>query len=129
MRLDRVIELIVTQHAEEAAFLWLLRSRAVHAPHYFLADLAKLDDRIEAHIEGLRIAGDAGWDVCKAVFGLEDPGEVFAAAVVAFESKDEKRIDEVLKVGNSSLELARGIVSALGWLPFPHVQRHLQQLV
>jgi len=41
---------IVSQHAEEAAFLWLLRSNAIYQPHYALKDLAKLDDRVEAHL-------------------------------------------------------------------------------
>ena len=40
-----VITKIVSQHAEEAAFLWLLRSNAIRQPHYALKDLAKLDDR------------------------------------------------------------------------------------
>ena len=33
---------IVSQHVEEAAFLWLLRSNAIRRPHYALKDLAKL---------------------------------------------------------------------------------------
>ncbi|GMV49639.1 MAG: hypothetical protein DYH04_11550 [Nitrospira sp. NTP2] len=56
---------IIHQHAEEVAVLWLLRSNAIHAPHYALKDLAKVDERIEAHLNGLRIAGDAGWEICK----------------------------------------------------------------
>jgi hypothetical protein len=52
---------IVSQHAEEAAFLWLLRSKAIRAPHYALNDLAKLDDRVEAHVDGLRAAA-TWWD-------------------------------------------------------------------
>jgi RecJ-like exonuclease len=36
-----VIESIVEQHAEEEAFLWLLRDAAVQAPHYSLKDLAR----------------------------------------------------------------------------------------
>jgi len=55
-----IIEDIVSQHAEEAAFLWLLRSYATRAPHYDLADLAALEERVDAHLDGLRIAGDAG---------------------------------------------------------------------
>ena len=34
-----IIADIVSQHAEEAAFQWLLRDTAVHAPHYDLKDL------------------------------------------------------------------------------------------
>jgi hypothetical protein len=37
--MPEIITEIVDQHAEEAAFLWLLRDAAVSAPHYLLADL------------------------------------------------------------------------------------------
>ncbi|MCR1764356.1 hypothetical protein NAG16_14970, partial [Pseudomonas aeruginosa] len=47
------IAAIVDQHAEEAAFLALLRDYAVRAPHYDLEELAELDQRIEAHLDGL----------------------------------------------------------------------------
>lgn len=77
-----VINEIVSQHAEEAAFLWLLRSNAVSAPHYSLKDLAKLDGRVEAHLDGLRVAGEPGWELCKAGLGNEENGEVFAASVM-----------------------------------------------
>src|SRR5574340_645416 len=127
--MPQVIQSIVSQHAEETAFLWLLRNNAVHAPHYALKDLAKLDDRIEAHLDGLRIAGAAGWEICKEALGQQEPGEVFAAAVLAFESGDENRIDEVLAVGGASVELSRGLVSALGWLPFIQAKLHIDRLL
>jgi hypothetical protein len=41
-----VISHIVEQHAEEAAFLWILRSYAALAPHYRLKDLTNLVRRI-----------------------------------------------------------------------------------
>ena len=50
------ISSVLEQHAEEAAFLWILRDGAVHAPHYSLQDLARLDQRLEGHVDGLRIA-------------------------------------------------------------------------
>jgi uncharacterized protein (TIGR02270 family) len=124
-----IIEDIVTQHAEEAAFLWLLRDIAVYAPHYSLADLSELDDRVEAHLDGLRIAGDAGWEISKEALSIREVGEVFAAAVLAFESGDETRIQEVLKVGSAAPELSRGIVSALGWLPYQKAEKHIKKLL
>ena len=57
-----VIPVVLSQHTEEAAFLWLLRNAAVHQPHYSLSDLAHHDGRIDAHLDGLRIAGDEGWE-------------------------------------------------------------------
>jgi uncharacterized protein (TIGR02270 family) len=112
-----VIPVVLEQHAEEAAFLWLLRDSAVHEPHYSLYDLAHLDNRVEAHIDGLRIAGDEGWNILKQTLMWEDAGEVFAAAVLAFETGVEERIQAVLEAGSDDYELSRSLVSALGWLP------------
>lgn len=125
-----VIDNITQQHTEEAAFLWLLRSNAVHAPHYALKDLAKLDDRVEAHLDGLRVAGEAGWELCQTALGNEENGEVFAASVMAFESGIESRIQAVLDAVQKNPELWKGLISALGWMPFqqsaPHAQRLLE---
>lgn len=52
-----VITEIVSQHAEEAAFLWLLRSNAIRQPHYALKDLVKLDERVEAHLDAVPATG------------------------------------------------------------------------
>ena len=131
-----IIEDIITQHAEDAAFLWLLRDSAVHEPHYDLKDLAELDNRVEAHLDGLRIAstglstsaGDAGWEICKDALSYQEPGEVFAAAVLAFSSNDEERIQTVLDTGSNESELVRGIISALGWLTWEQAEKHAQTL-
>jgi uncharacterized protein (TIGR02270 family) len=124
-----VIPAVIEQHAEEAAFLWLLRDAAGHAPHYDLADLAHLDDRVEAHIDGLRIAGETGWEICKEALGREEAGEVFATAVLAYESGDQDRIQTVLEAGIASLETFRGLVSALGWLPYQQADLHIKNLL
>src|SRR5262245_13864640 len=79
---------VVSQHAEDAAFLWFSRDRAVRAPHYYLKDLARLDERVEANIDGLRVAGSVGWDLAAEAMKREGLGELFAAAVLAFESRD-----------------------------------------
>jgi uncharacterized protein (TIGR02270 family) len=124
-----VIPDIIDQHAEEAALLWLLRDAAICAPHYNLSDLAHLDHRVEAHIDGLRVAGDAGWDICKEGLVNEEAGEVFVATALAFESGDKDRIQIVLEIVSSAPVLSRGLVSALGCLSFQRVEKSIQQLV
>lgn len=119
---------IVSQHAEEASFLWILRDVAVHAPHYTLKDLAHLDSRIEAHLEGLLVAGEEGWRICVDELKWEEPGEVFAAAALAFLSNDIARMQPVLDVTRKSLGLARGMISALGFLPHEQVMGRIEQL-
>lgn len=111
-----IIHTIVEQHAEEAAFLWLLRDVSIKAPHYTLKDIAELDERVEAHIDGLRIAGDAGWDICKAYLQYEESGEIFAATVLALESGVYERMTDILAVVDRVPETVRGLISAFGWV-------------
>ena len=86
-----IIPVIVEQHAEDASFLWLLRDSAVLEPHYDLSDLTHLDDRTEAQIDGLRIADDEGWEICREAMEIGETGEIFTAGVLAFESKVPER--------------------------------------
>ena len=124
-----IIPEIISQHAEESSFLWLLRDSAIHEPHYSLSDLAHLDDRVDAHIDGLRIAGDEGWKIVKDALTWEEPGEVFAAALLAFENGNEDRIPTVFEAVGDDYALSRGLVSALGWLSVRQVNGNIQQLL
>jgi uncharacterized protein (TIGR02270 family) len=119
---------VLSQHADQAFFLWGLRDGAVAAPHYSLADLAKLDQRVEAHLDGLRIAGEEGWQLCRKELAWEGPGEVFAVAVLALGSADKSKIQSVLKAPAKTPELARGFVSALGWLDYDTAESHIKNL-
>ena len=55
--MNEVIEDLVSQYAEETAFLWSRRNLAVHSSSYRLSDLAELDERLAGHIEGLHVSG------------------------------------------------------------------------
>jgi len=120
---------IVGQHAEEAAFLWLLRAAAVRAPHYRLKDLAKLDNRVEAHVDGLRVAGEAGWQLASDQLKFEEPGELFAASVLALESRDRVRVDHVIAFAARMPEAAPGLFSALGWVERTHLHGTVKELL
>ena len=124
-----VIPQIIEQHAEEAAFLWLLRAAAVSAPHYSLSDLEKLDDRVEAHIDGLKIAEDEGWRICHETLSRNEPGEVFTVGVLAYSIGVSEWINEIHDVVLETPKLSTGLISALGWLPFSSVERYILNLV
>ena len=119
--LPRKLEIVVQQHAEEAAFLWLTRANAVDAPHYSLADLAKLDGRVEAHLDGLRVAGAAGWELAVEQLAHPDAGEFFAATVLAVESRERAKLELVFE-RIAADEPARGAASALGWIDWELAQ-------
>jgi uncharacterized protein (TIGR02270 family) len=119
---------VIDQHGEEAAFLWTQRDHATTAPQYALKDLAKLDERVEAHADGLRVARDAGWTTALANLA-EGPGEVFAASVLAFESGDAERVGAALGVGCAASRLERGLISALGWIEQDVAMREARKLL
>jgi len=120
----QIIKSIIEQHAEEAAVLWLQRNDVIRDPHYSLKDIAHHDDRLEAHIDGLRIAGDAGWDICKtALASYNEPGEIFTAAILAFEGDDGRRVDDVVQAALDETENWCALVSAIGWVSDEHYQR------
>ena len=120
---------VLSQHAENASFLWELRANAISAPHYSLADLAKLDLRVEANLEGLRIAGEAGWEVCNEALSTGESGAIFAAAVLAIESGTQQRLDAVLAAGAASPERSRALVSAMGWFTLQQAEPHIKRLL
>jgi uncharacterized protein (TIGR02270 family) len=119
---------IIAQLAEEAAFLHARRTNAVDAPHYSLGDLARLDERLEAQIDGLRVAGDAAWDICKE--SLEDDEEwVFVAAVLAFENGSDTRMREVMEAVGHDRAQSRRLISALGWMSYQQAEPRIQRFL
>lgn len=50
---------IVRQHLEESAFCWLRRQEARWRPSFRRVHLQRLEHLLDAHLEGLRIAGSA----------------------------------------------------------------------
>ncbi|HLY08652.1 MAG TPA: TIGR02270 family protein, partial [Planctomycetota bacterium] len=110
------IPAIVSQHAEETAFLWSLRTGAVHRPHFALRHLTDLDRRLEAHVDGLRIAGDDGWKICQEVVPPEDAAAIFALASAAFASEKDDRLNDVVAAASADPTWERGLASAVAWL-------------
>jgi len=117
------------QHAEDAAGLWEIRRQMASAPHFNLARLTRLDYRIEAHLDGLRLAGDAAWEICEEALEIAGAGEVFAASILALECAAEDRQKRVFGVASASIDLSPGAISALGWQPFDQVRRRIDRLV
>ncbi|HBP5604827.1 TPA: TIGR02270 family protein [Pseudomonas aeruginosa] len=123
------IALILQQHAEEAAFLALLRDYAVRAPHYDLEELAELDQRIEAHLDGLAIAGQAGYDALFEQLGAHAQGEAFALAVLAMQAGDDALIGRMRACLAESPEARRGFAAALGWLDWDQARPWVERLL
>lgn len=114
----RIIPGLVRHYAEEASFQWIVRERALRSPDHAREDIAALDARLEAQLDALLLAGDGGWDICREELKWKEPGEVFTAALMAFQSGDGKRMEAVAEAAAAKPGLARALVSALGWMPW-----------
>ncbi|MBZ9683634.1 MULTISPECIES: hypothetical protein [unclassified Mesorhizobium] len=108
------IAAIVDQHAEDAAFLWQRRRREIDAPILDAADIGRLDQRLEANLEGLLAAGTAGWEAALARFtDYPEPSELFVLGTLALRWGDADLVTVAIDaagplgdVGTSSLSAA-----------------------
>jgi uncharacterized protein (TIGR02270 family) len=106
---------VLTEHAQEAAFLWLQRERASAAPHYRLKHLALLDERVRAHLAALRLAGPTGLKLARRQLGELDGGSLFVAAWLAFGLTDREAMGDALAIAGADAALTASLVHALAW--------------
>jgi uncharacterized protein (TIGR02270 family) len=118
----RFIAEIIQQHAEEAAFLWSQRDAAVCAAHYSLSDLAGLDLRLDAHLDGLRVAGPCCREFCSELLSGLDGGEAFVMTFVNADCDDLAAVRNLISKYGEAWNLLRGVISALAWLGDEHPQ-------
>jgi len=131
MQLPRIIE----RHADEAAFLWDQRRRAVRSPVFDLPSLTLLDARLDAHLEGLVVAGEAGLRACqeahrrRAGRPTDRGAELFAALFTAAEIGDTMSLAKLLVAAGQHPQGDQAVISALGWLSPPTARRVLGELL
>jgi uncharacterized protein (TIGR02270 family) len=109
---------VVRRHAEEVAFIWSLRARAVISPSYTLHDLALLDERIDAHLDGLRVAEEAGILCSKEALAAGEPPALFPITVLALEHSagDTGALREVLSLAQAMPAGTAAAAAAFGWV-------------
>jgi uncharacterized protein (TIGR02270 family) len=126
--MTEILEDVVQEHAEEAAFLWQQREMAVRAPDFDIEDIAESDERVEAHLDGLRIAGESSWDIAKEI-GWDLGGEFFTGMWLALEHGRTEWIREMMEAAEDDAEATSGVVSAFGWIEKKKLQGHVKQLL
>jgi uncharacterized protein (TIGR02270 family) len=79
---------ILEEHFSELDFLWEQRERWLFSPEWTLKELAAIEERAEAHLDGLRIGGGHSVDIARPFLTDEETGAATAATFVlmAFDS-------------------------------------------
>jgi hypothetical protein len=94
---------IVRQHAEMAALLWTVYDHhLLHPDENPEMDEERLDRlvaRLEAHLDGLRVAGAAGRQIAQALYDeYPEPGELFVLRMLAGRPETRVRDLDLAKV-------------------------------
>jgi hypothetical protein len=82
-----IVREIVRQHAEMAAFLWTVYDRHLlhpdENPDMDEERLERLIERLEAHLDGLRVAGEHGRTIAADLYAeYPEPGELFVVRML-----------------------------------------------
>lgn len=111
-----VIPAVLAQHAEDSALLWSSRQTMVRCGHVELRRLARLDNRVAAHLDGCVVGrADA---IIQLLSGLVDPrpSTIFALTAAALESSDQAALDHALTAAEALPATFAGLASAFGWV-------------
>lgn len=93
-----ILKEIIRQHAEMAAFLWTAYDRALLYPdeNPEMDDLriGRLLERLEAHLDGLRIGGAEALNLAEERFAeYPEPGELFVVRMMQPDFCDLRIVD------------------------------------
>jgi len=126
----KVIPDILEEHFEELAFLWGQRQEALYSPEYTLPELLELEERIEAHVQGLLVGAEHTIPFVDDGLSQDEPLEVFAASYTLLrlniDSAARQVMDAFFQAEGPQLE---GIREALCHGPIDMVMGRLHEAV
>ncbi|HIC2863111.1 TPA: HEAT repeat domain-containing protein [Citrobacter freundii] len=119
-----IIKPLVQQHARDAVFYWQQLNTGRFSPLVTSQKWHHFRRQLNAHIDGLRAAGQEGWDAAfKNYSRWKTDSEAFICWLLALEQDEPShiRILHNMAPGNSDSSL-QGMVEAIAWLPEPQTR-------
>jgi uncharacterized protein (TIGR02270 family) len=80
---------LIEHHYEELQFLWGQRQSALRSPRYTMREFSALEQRIEAHVQGLLVAGVDLLHIVEPGLASDDAKTSFAAAYALLRLENE----------------------------------------
>lgn len=110
---------LLEEHFDELQMLGELRRGAWEDPDYSSMDLFELDQRIEAHVDGLVLGKDASLPILEAGLAEGEWSVVFAAALAMLRINDSQTLLQVMETFQQAEgESLEGIRDALCLTPW-----------
>ncbi|MEM9801708.1 MAG: hypothetical protein AAGA20_15385 [Planctomycetota bacterium] len=88
---------VVEEHFDELDWMSEHREANLFTPDWTLAHLAYHEERMEAHLDGLRIANEVGLDLAREHLPADEPSAATAAALVLMAGGRTDDVDLVLR--------------------------------
>jgi uncharacterized protein (TIGR02270 family) len=116
--LPHAIKPMHIRHAEDSAFYWMQRDGNSGSPLLRFERLVHFDQLLNAHLDGLREAGEPGWEIAlKNLTRWKTNGESFTAWVLMLESNNREKLNTLWRLVKTCPDTTySGLVSALGWV-------------
>lgn len=87
---------IIEEHFEELQFLWGQRQSLIRSPRYTLRELLALEERIDAHVQGLLVASEGVVPLIEGALAGDDPLVIFATGYVLLRIQSPAANEKVL---------------------------------
>jgi hypothetical protein len=97
--------------------------------HVQLKRLLRIDERICAHIDGVRVAGAVGLATLDGDLALPTSGHFFVVVICALQSRDASLLARMVTLAATLPEAERGFLSALGWVSAEDLQGTVRALL
>ena len=113
-----IVKEVVREHVETAAFQWAQHDDLARADPVDQRAVDWVGARLAAHLDGIRIAGDAAWPfIVEAIETYGEKGELFVAAFLALDLADEKLLLQVVSFAETARDGSAGLCGAFEWYP------------
>jgi HEAT repeat protein len=120
---------ILEEHFEETAILWERRRSAVSDPLYSVIAIGRLDERMEAHVDGLILGEQHARPILEEGIGGDEASVIFAAAYVLLRLQDQAAADLVMDtLMEAQDEQVDGLRQALSQGPLDLVGERLKEM-
>ncbi len=124
-----VIRPLLMRHAQDAAFYWSQSDSSLCSPTVSITKLASFHSLLEANLDGLRVAGDAGMLMARRELDRwKSHGDAFVYGVLSFEKYADSQFEPAWDLLDEHAEsTVHGFSCAISWASRKAVFARLEQ--